>query len=97
MPVTFCATQPAICVICHASGSAIATAPMSIVPRVHSQIAAVAVAVTMVAFITVSVSVNAVVSRSWRMNVPVCWSTASRTCASSSRAVANSFTVRMFV
>ena len=54
--VTLRATQPAILVICQASGSAIATAPTGMRPPLHSQIASDAVPTISDAFITDSIT-----------------------------------------
>jgi len=95
--VTLVATQPAMLVICHASGNAIATAPTSMRPAIQSQIAVLPVPTTRLAFITASVTLNSVVMRTWRREVAVCSSIASRTKSSSSFARAKSLTVRMLV
>ncbi len=97
MPVMFCATQPAMLEICHASGSAVATVPTGTRPARQASIASSPVPTTMVAFIKASVTLHSVISRNWRWNAPVCWSMASRTKASSSVERANSLTVRMLV
>ena len=74
-----------------------ATTSMPTFPARHSRIEAVAMAVTCTAFIVASDTVKPVVSRSCRLKAPVWSSTASCTKRSSSRAEANSFTVRMLV
>ncbi len=97
MPVMFCATQPAMFEICHASGSAVATVPSGTRPARHARIATVATPTIIAAFITARLTLQSVMRRSCAWNVSVCSSTESRTKASSSRAVANSLTVRMLV
>ena len=62
--VTRMATQPAMEMICHDSGSAIATVPTSTLPCVHSQIASAPVAVTSMALSSDSRNENSVLSRS---------------------------------
>ena len=52
--VTLRATQPAMLVICQASGSTIATEPNVMRPTLHCQIARLAVDTISVAFITAS-------------------------------------------
>ncbi len=95
--VTFWATQPARAVICHAIGKAIATVPTAMRPSLQSHTATAPVPTISTAFNSVCVTAKPVISRNWRRKAAVCSSTASRTNASSSRARANSFTVRIFV
>ena len=79
MLVTCQATQPDMLTICQDIGSAIATVPTSIWPRVHSTSASAPVLVTIMALSDDSVSPNSVLSRSEAWNMPVCSSIASRT------------------
>ncbi len=97
MPVTFWATHPAICEICQASGSAMATVPTATRPCSHSVTAIAPIAATWSAFSIAKVTVKPVVRRNWRRNAAVCSSTDSRTNWSSSAALANNLTVRMLV
>jgi hypothetical protein len=90
---TLKATQPEMLAICQAMGSAVATVPMPISPRVHSQTAVAAVAVIMDAFSVPSAKPFSVTSRICRRNASVSATTPSRAKASSSRARAKSFTV----
>ena len=95
--VMFIATQPAMPLICQASGNAVPTVAIDTRPARHARIASDAVPTTMQALMQASVSVHPVVMRSCRWNAAVWSSTASRTNASSSRARANSLTVTMLV
>ena len=97
MPVTSQLTQPATLAICQASGSAVATTPALTSPCPQSVMPMPAVPTSSSAFIVERMAMNRVMSRMWAASAPVCSSIASRTYASSSRARANSFTVRMFV
>ena len=97
MPVMFCATQPAMLEICQASGSAVATVASGTRPARQARMATAPTPTTIAALISASARLHRVISRSWRWKVSVCSSTASRTKASSSRARANSLTVRMLV
>ena len=83
--------------ICQASGSAVATMPALTRPCPQSVMPMPAVLTSSNAFIVDSTAMNRVMSRIWAEIAPVCSSTTSRTYASSSRARAKSFTVRMFV
>ena len=73
--VTLNATQPEMLAICHAIGSAVATAPRPISPRVHSHTATAAVAVIMAAFSVASAKPFSVTSRICRRNASVSAST----------------------
>ena len=95
--MTLSDTQPAILATCQASGNAIATVSTPTRPLIHSQTLNPAVATTMQALVVCSVSTQIVTSRDWPRNAPVCSSIVSATKAASSRASANTFTVRMFV
>ena len=93
MEATLNATQPEMLAICHAIGTAVATAPTPISPRVHSDTPTAAVDVTRAAFSAASAKPFSVTSRICRRNASVSASTPSRAWASSSRARAKSFTV----
>ncbi len=97
MPVTSQLTQPATLAICHASGSAVATTPALTCPCAHRVMPMPAVATSSSAFIVDSVAMNLVMSRMCAAIAFACSSITSRTYASSSRARAKSFTVRMLV
>ena len=62
--VTRIATQPAMEMICHDSGSAIATVPTSTLPWTQSQIAMPPVPVTSIALSVDRQKLNSVLSRS---------------------------------
>ncbi len=95
--VTFCATQPAILAICQAMGMAMATVPTGTRPCTQSSTATAPVLVTSRAFVIACTMNQVVMRRSWWRKASVCSSTPSRMKASSCRARAKSFTVRIFV
>ena len=64
------ATQPAMLMICHDSGSAIATVPTSTLPWTHSAIATAPVPVTSMALSVDRQKLNSVLSRSERVEQP---------------------------
>ena len=97
MPVTSQLTQPATLAICHASGSAVATMPAVARSRLHSTMPMPAVPTSSIAFMVASMPMNLVMSRMCAAMACACSSIISRTYASSSRARAKSFTVRMLV
>ncbi len=97
MPLTSHDTQPAMLAICHASGSAVATAAALACPASHSHTPSAAVPTTRAAFMQVSVAMKRVVMRMWAAMRPRCSTIASRTYESSSAARANSFTVGKLV
>ena len=94
---TLKATQPEMFTICQAMGSAVATTPSPISPRVQSQIDSAAIPVISSAFSEDSNSPFSVTMRVWRWKRSVSWFSPSPTKSSSSRARAKSFTVRMLV
>ena len=97
MPATSHDTQPAVLVICQASGSAMANTPTSSRWACHSHRPTAAVATSNSAFISHSVQMNRVTIRMWPAIEPWCAVITSRTCWSSSLGRANSFTVRMLL
>ena len=97
IPVTSQLTQPATLAICQASGSAVATTPAVTCPCPQSVMPIPAVLTSSSAFIVASTAMKRVMRRMCAAIAPVWSSTTSRTYASSSRARAKSFTVRMLV
>ena len=97
MPVTSQLTQPATLAICQAIGNAVATSPALTWPTLHNTMPMLAVLTSSSAFSVDSVAMKRVVSRMWAAIAAVCWTITSRTYSSSSRARANSLTVRMLV
>ena len=97
MPLTSHDTQPAMLAICHARGSAVATAAALAWPASHSHTPSAAVPTTRAAFMQVSVAMKRVVMRMCAAMRSRCSTMASRTYESSSAARANSFTVGKLV